>query len=106
MSNADPENPSDANEPTQNIDGYSIIEELSDQHVEELYGLIQRQWRGGRRSLEDVKLMAANTSLMLGLVDTSSEQFVGFCRILTVLRVPRNDLRRHGHRRTQRTRTR
>lgn len=73
----------DTTGPTRKFDSYSIVEELSDQQIEELHVLIQQQWWGGKRSLEDVMLMAANTSLMLGLVETSSNRLVGFCRVLT-----------------------
>lgn len=83
MRNVTPDSLSNATGPTRNSDSYSIVEELSDQQIEELHVLIQQQWWGGKRSLEDVKLMAANTSLMLGLVETSSNRLVGFCRVLT-----------------------
>jgi predicted N-acetyltransferase YhbS len=64
-------------------DPYAIVETLTERQIEELHALIQQQWWGGRRSLDDVKLMAANTSLMLGLVEVSSGRIVGFCRVLT-----------------------
>lgn len=64
-------------------DGYEIIETLSDRQIEEVHALVQQQWWGGKRSLEDVQLMAANTSLMLGLIEVSSGRLVGFCRVLT-----------------------
>ena len=56
---------------------------LNESQVEQLHALIKQQWWGGQRSLEDVKIMAANTSLMIGLIEDSSGQLVGFCRVLT-----------------------
>ena len=64
-------------------DPYVIVEKLTESQIVEVYALLQQQWWGGNRSLEDVKLMAANTSLMLGLVEVSSGRLVGFCRVLT-----------------------
>ncbi len=66
-----------------NADGYSTVEVLNESQVEQLHALIKQQWWGGQRSLEDVKIMAANTSLMIGLIEDSSGQLVGFCRVLT-----------------------
>ncbi|MCA9127994.1 MAG: GNAT family acetyltransferase [Planctomycetales bacterium] len=62
---------------------YHIVEELSDKHVVELHELIQAQWWGKNRSLEDVKKMVEKTSLMIGLVEHSSNRLVGYCRTLT-----------------------
>ena len=64
-------------------DSFTFVEELSETHVEQLHALIQRQWWGGRRSLEDVRTMADNTSLMIGMVDQSDHRLVGFGRVLT-----------------------
>ena len=62
---------------------FHIVEQLSDKHVVELHDLIQAQWWGGMRSLDDVRQMVENTSLMLGLVEHSSNRLVGYCRALT-----------------------
>lgn len=62
---------------------YRIVETLTERQIEELHALVQQQWWGGRRSLEDIRLMTANTSLMLGLVEASTNRLVGFCRVLT-----------------------
>lgn len=80
--NAARETPSDHELPDFN-DEYVFVETLTEQQIEEVYGLVQQQWWGGKRSLEDVQLMAANTSLMLGLIEVSSGRLVGFCRVLT-----------------------
>lgn len=63
-------------------DDFTLIEQFSDTQLGQLHALVQAQWWGGQRSLEEVKLMAENTSLMIGLVD-SHDRLVGFCRVLT-----------------------
>lgn len=64
-------------------DSYTLVEELSEKQIEQLHALIQKQWWGGKRSLEDVKLMVENTSMMLGLVDKETDWLIGYCRVLT-----------------------
>lgn len=64
-------------------DKLSLIEEFDEQHIEQLHELTQRQWWGGKRTLEDVKLMAQNTSMMVGLIEKDTNQLIGFCRVLT-----------------------
>lgn len=64
-------------------DRYTLVEKLDEQQIEQLHALVQQQWWGGQRTLEDVKVMVNNTSLMIGLIESSSRQLVGFCRVLT-----------------------
>ena len=82
--NADIENGNSAGKgQVANDDDYAIVETLSERQIEEVHALVQQQWWGGKRTLEDVRTMAANTSLMLGLIENSSGKLVGFCRVLT-----------------------
>jgi predicted N-acetyltransferase YhbS len=83
MSDNAPSAPKGSLRPSPIAGRYSTVEKLNDRQVEQLHALIKQQWWGGQRSLEDVKLMAANTSLMIGLVETSSGRLVGYCRVLT-----------------------
>lgn len=83
MSDNVPVEPNGSTPLSPQTDGYSTVDELNESQVEQLYALIKQQWWGGQRSLEDVKLMVANTSLMIGLVETTSGRLVGFCRVLT-----------------------
>lgn len=83
MSDSVPAKPIDSGHPNPNADGYSTVEVLNESQVEQLHALIKQQWWGGQRSLEDVQLMVANTSLMIGLIETTSGRLVGFCRVLT-----------------------
>ncbi len=64
-------------------DSFTFVEKLQARHVEQLHALIQRQWWGGKRSLDDVKTMLDNTSLMIGMVNGKDQRLVGFCRVLT-----------------------
>lgn len=69
--------------PNSSEDEFTIVEQLNEAQIEQLFSLIQQQWWGGKRSFDDVKLMAQNTSLMIGLVETHSGKLIGYCRVLT-----------------------
>ena len=62
---------------------YETVESLTDLQIEQLHVLIRQQWWGGKRTLDDVKVMVQNTDLMIGLVDRSTSDLVGYCRVLT-----------------------
>jgi len=62
---------------------FTIVEELTEPQIEQLHELIQQQWWGGKRSLDDVRVMVEHSSLMVGLVDRSDERLIGYCRVLT-----------------------
>ena len=62
---------------------FTLIESLTDEQIEQLYALYQTQWWCQSRSLEDVKRMVEHTSLLLGLIENTSQRLVGFCRVLT-----------------------
>lgn len=85
---------SKADDQPQCPDGFRIVEDLTDQHVEQLHALIQQQWWGGKRTLDDVKIMVENTGLMVGIVDCTTDLLVGYCRVLTdfVFRATINDV--------------
>lgn len=55
--------------PTSQSDTFEIVEELTERQVRQLHELIQQQWWGGKRSLDDVRVMVEHSSLMVGLVD-------------------------------------
>ena len=78
---------------------YAIVETLSERQIAEVHALVQQQWWGGKRTLEDVRTMTANTSLMLGLIENSSGKLVGFCRVLYVSKCqsPLTSRNAHGH---------
>lgn len=62
---------------------YTVVESLTADQIPQLHSLIQQQWWGGKRTLEDVELMVKHTSLMIGLIDRSTDRLVGYCRVLT-----------------------
>lgn len=62
---------------------FDFIESLSEQQLQQLHELITHQWWGASRTLDEVRLMVENTSLMIGLVEQSSRRLVGYCRVLT-----------------------
>ena len=70
-------------DPTADGTDFTLIESLTDEQIEQLYALYQKQWWCQGRSLEDVKLMVEHTSLVLGVIENTSQRLVGFCRVLT-----------------------
>ncbi len=59
------------------------IEKLTAAQIEELYGLYQAEWWSRGRSLDDVRLMVANSSLVVAFAEPRTERLIAFCRILT-----------------------
>jgi len=62
---------------------YSVVNELSEAHVEQLHALYQAEWWTKGRSLEDVRTMLRYSDFVFGIVDTVSQGLVGFARLLT-----------------------
>ena len=75
--------PSPAKTRNSDHDRFTFVEELTPRHVEQLFELTQQQWWGGSRTLDQVRTMVANTSLIVALVDRSSERLIGFARTLS-----------------------
>ena len=83
---------------------FNTVNSLNDDQIVQLHALVSQQWWGGKRTLEDVRLMVRHTSLMVGLVEPNSGELVGYCRALTdfVFRATiydvmvRHDLQRQG----------
>jgi len=63
--------------------GFHFVEELTELQIHQLHRLTQQQWWGKKRTLDDLKLMVEHSSLMIALVESSTQQLVGFCRVLT-----------------------
>ena len=63
--------------------GFKTVDQLTELQIERLHDLMSQQWWGGTRTLTEVRQMVANTSLMVGLVESSSSELVGYCRALT-----------------------
>ena len=62
---------------------FHTIEKLTDRHVVQLHELIQEQWWGAKRTLDEVKVMVEHTGLMIALIEQSTDRLVGYCRALT-----------------------
>lgn len=58
------------------------VETLTRQQIAELHVLYQSEWWTKGRSLEDVRVMVENSSLIVALLD-EDERLVAFSRILT-----------------------
>lgn len=58
------------------------VETLTESQVVDLHKLYQLEWWSKDRSLDDVRSMVANSSLIFGYVD-GAERLVAFCRVLT-----------------------
>ena len=64
-------------------DSTLTVETLTESQIQQLYELLQEQWWGWWRTLNDVRTTIANTSLMIGLIDPNSDKLAGYCRVLT-----------------------
>lgn len=62
---------------------FRLVESLTNTQIEQLHELMRQQWWGGARSLEDLRVMVENSSLMIGLVESGTDRLVGFSRVLT-----------------------
>jgi len=62
---------------------FKLVEELTAQQIEQLHGLMQQQWWGEHRTLQQVQHMTRHTSLMLALIDTGSGELAAYCRVIT-----------------------
>lgn len=60
-----------------------LIESIIDDHQQDLHKLIQAQWWGGSRTVEQIVLMLRHTTALVGVVDLSTGQLVGFARALS-----------------------
>lgn len=60
------------------------IERLNDQQIVELHELYRHEWWSKERSLDDVRVMVENSSIIIGFVDDGGK-LVAFCRVLTDL---------------------
>jgi predicted GNAT family N-acyltransferase len=58
------------------------VETLSESQIVDLHQLYQIEWWTEGRSLGDVRIMLANSDLIIGFVDESGK-LVAFCRALT-----------------------
>ena len=62
---------------------YRIVDQLDEPHVHDLVALYQNEWWSKGRNRDDVRKMLAHSDIVFGLVETESNQLVGFARVLT-----------------------
>ena len=59
-----------------------IIENFTEEQVNQMLNLFQQAWWSNTRTLEDIKIMVQNTNLLLGVIDENNN-LIGFSRALT-----------------------
>jgi len=62
---------------------FRLVESLSEAHVDQLVALYQGEWWSRRRTVDEVRVMLRQGDLVFGFVDLSTDQLVGFARVLT-----------------------
>ena len=66
-----------------NINQFSIIHHIADQHLNDLHALYQKEWWCCHRTIEDVHKIITNTSILFAVVYEKTGQLIGFSRVLT-----------------------
>lgn len=61
---------------------FSIIEQLNDMQVGQLYDLFQQMWWTRGRTMDDISTMLKN-SMSFGLIENDSQFLIGYARVLT-----------------------
>ncbi|MCR9197383.1 MAG: GNAT family N-acetyltransferase [Planctomycetaceae bacterium] len=61
----------------------TMVEQLNDRQIEDVYRLMRQQWWGRRRTLDQVRTMVAHSSLTIALAEQNTGRIVGFARTLT-----------------------
>lgn len=61
---------------------YTIVENLSDTHINQLIELFQKMWWTIGRTKDDVDTLLTSCKVF-GIVDTTNNKLVGFARVLT-----------------------
>lgn len=60
-----------------------VVNTISEDHENDLLVLYKNEWWSCNRTAMDIKIILKNSSLIFGLVDTSTSKLIGFTRILT-----------------------
>jgi len=63
--------------------GVTVIYEVGESYINDLHKLYKREWWCKDRTLDDVKVVLENSSMVFGLIDKKSQALVGFTRVLT-----------------------
>jgi ribosomal protein S18 acetylase RimI-like enzyme len=62
---------------------YTVIDELTDAHKNQLLDLYRQAWWSKDRSRQDLETIIAGSSFMIGIVQNTNDQLIGFTRVLT-----------------------
>ena len=71
------------NPPADDVGRLITVEHLSDAQTVDVHRLVQQQWWGRQRTLDQVRTMVAHTSLIVALAEHADGRIIGFCRALT-----------------------
>lgn len=61
---------------------FTIIEQLNEIQIEQLYSLFQQMWWAHDRNMADILTMLKN-SMSFGLIENNTQNLVGYTRVLT-----------------------
>lgn len=62
---------------------YQVVDAMSPQHIEQLHSLMDHEWWAKGRTLEEVQELVRNSQVNVCIVDTNSNDLVGYARVLT-----------------------
>ncbi|TQR19117.1 GNAT family N-acetyltransferase [Psychrobacillus vulpis] len=62
---------------------YRTVEELEENHLNDLLNLFKNEWWTQNRQLSDIRKMVDNSTVVIGLVHNETEELFGFARVMT-----------------------
>jgi predicted GNAT family N-acyltransferase len=62
---------------------YHIVTKLSEKQIEQLEKMFQVEWWTKGREFGDIKMMVENSDIIIGCCDPSTNELIGFTRVLT-----------------------
>ena len=61
----------------------TVVHELTIAQKQDLLALYKNEWWSADRTLEDIEIILAKSSLIIGLLDLTSSRLIGFTRVLS-----------------------
>jgi len=61
---------------------FSIVEQLDNRQIQQLYDLFKQMWWANKRTMEEISVMVRN-SMSFGVIETDTQKLVGYARVLT-----------------------
>ena len=62
---------------------YQIVEELNENQLNALHNLFKEEWWTQKRKLSDLRKLVDNSSLVVALINTETEELIGFARVIS-----------------------